>query len=65
MPLAQARGGVWIDPDGTGAKFVLRVLWPADIVSDLVICTNPTGGITNSDLELSAPVLQDYCLLLV
>ena len=51
-------GGVWIDPDGTGANFVWRVKWPADIVSDLVTWDNPAGVITNSDLELAALVLK-------
>ena len=39
--------------------------WPADIVSDLVNWTNTTGGITYSDLELPALVLQEYCFLFV
>ena len=52
-------GGVWIDPDGTGKNFVWRLPWPEDIVADLVTWENPTGGITNSDLELVALLLQE------
>ena len=54
-------GVVWIDPDGTGASFVWRVKCLAEIVSDLVTWDNPTGGTTNSDLELAALVLQKSC----
>ena len=53
--------GLWIDPDGSGEKFVWRLQWPADIVADLVTWENPTGGITNSDLELAALLLQESC----
>ena len=56
-------GGVWIESDGTGAKFVWQVQWPAEIVSDLVTWDNTAGGITNSDFELAALVLQKSCFL--
>ena len=52
-------GRIWIDPDGTGKNFVWRLQWPEDIVADLVTWENPTRGITNSDLELSALLLQE------
>ena len=29
-------GGVWIYPDGSGKNFFWQVLWPVDIVADLV-----------------------------
>ena len=56
-----AGGGLWIYPNGMGANFVWCVQWPADISSDMVSWTNPTRGITNSDLELAELVLQYYC----
>ena len=57
-------GGVWIDPDGTGKKCFWRLQWTEDIVADLVTWENPTGGITNSDLELAVLLLQESCFLL-
>ena len=54
-------GGVWIDPNGTGKNFVWRLQWPEDIVADLVTFGIPTGGITNSDLELAVMLLQESC----
>ena len=58
-------GGFWIDPNGTGANFLWKIQWSADIVSDLLTWDNLAGGITNSDLELAALVLKDYCFPLV
>ena len=54
-------GGVWIDPDGSGKNFVWWLQWPEDIVADLVTWKTPTGGITNSDLELVVLMLQESC----
>ena len=58
-------GGVCIYPNGTEAKFVWRVQWPADIVLDLVTWDNLAGGITYSGSELAALVLQESWLPLV
>ena len=52
-------GGVWIDPNEDGRKYVWRLPWPEDIKSDLVSFDNQQGRITNSDLELAALVLQE------
>ena len=52
-------GGVWIDPNEDGLNYVCRLPWPEDIRTDLVSFDNPQGRITNSDLELSALVLQE------
>ena len=62
---AVAAGVVWVDPNGMGANFVCRMKLPADIVSNLVIWNNPTGGITNSDLKLVALVIQESCFTFV
>ena len=32
---------------------VFRWEWPADIKQNLILSANPTGGITNSDLEMA------------
>ena len=50
-----------MDPDGSGKNFVWRLQWPEDIVADIVKWENPSGGITNSDLELAALLLQESC----
>ena len=54
-------GGVWIDPDGGGSIFVWRLVWPSDIVEDLVRWSNPWGKIKNYYLELVVLVLQESC----
>ena len=52
-------GGVWLDPNADGIHHVWRLQWPADIKADLVSFANPSGRITNSDLELAALVLHE------
>ena len=39
------------------APIVWRVPWPPEIRARLVTFNNPTGDITNSDLEMAAEVL--------
>ena len=56
-------GGVWINLARTGQNIVWQHPWNPDIIESLVSSTNPQGTITNSDLELSALVLQDSTLL--
>ena len=51
-------GGVWIDTDRGGSRFVWRLAWPRDIVEDLVSWSNLRGNITNYYLELVVLVLQ-------
>ena len=55
----QGAGGVWLTPNSDGISYVWRLQWPNDIVEDLVSFKNPSGRITNSDLELAALVLQE------
>ena len=52
-------GGVWIEPNEDGVRYVWRLPWPEDIMADLVSSKNPQGRITNSDFELAALVLQE------
>ena len=52
-------GGVWLNPNADGVHHVWRLPWPADIKADLVSLDNPSGHITNSDLELAALVLHE------
>ena len=52
-------GGVLIDPDEDGIYYVWRLPWPEDIKADLVSSENTQGQITNSDIELTALVLQE------
>ena len=54
---------MWLDPARTGQHLVWQLTWPPDIVANLVSLTNPQGTITNSDLEISALVLQEGTLL--
>lgn len=53
-------GGVHFIPDAGGV--ILPILWrqefPAHISSRLVSFTNPTGDVTNSDLELAGSIAQ-------
>ena len=44
---------------------VWRVIWPQEIRDNLVSTTNPTGTITNSDLELAGALLQFLTLELI
>jgi hypothetical protein len=55
-------GGVWLPPDRPSSKtpdhhpIVWRVPFPLHIQKDLVSTNNPTGSITNSDLELAGTI---------
>ena len=50
-------GGVWLDLARKSHTLVWRIPWPPEIVTSLVSSTNPEAKITNSDIELAAPVL--------
>ena len=58
-------GWVWVDPNRYGTNYTWRHPWSEDIVEDLVSSENSTGGITNSELELAAPALQQTAFPLV
>jgi hypothetical protein len=55
-------GGVWFGGTTPLAPSVWRVQWPADITAQVVSFANPTGKLTNSDLELAGVVLQESAL---
>jgi hypothetical protein len=57
-------GGVWYPTPDLAARFhprrplVWRLQWPQDITNNLVSTSNPTGTVTNSDLELAGGLLH-------
>jgi hypothetical protein len=55
-------GGVWFGADRELTPLVWRVQWPKDITDAVVSFKNPSGRITNSDLELAGVVLQNSVL---
>jgi hypothetical protein len=59
---AAGAGGVWFSGDLPLEPRVWRVAFPSDISSQVVADSNPTGTLTNSDLEMAA-VLLHYMVL--
>jgi hypothetical protein len=55
-------GGVWLSGTSPLDPVVWRLEWPPDIQQAVVSCDNPTGTITNSDLEM-AGMLVHYLVL--
>ena len=53
---ADGAGGVWFSLTNDMSPIVWREVFPPDITSSVVTDANPTGTITNSDLELAAAV---------
>jgi hypothetical protein len=51
-------GGVWLPGILFLLPIVWRVEWPQDIRDNVVSFANPTGTITNSDLEMAGMVIQ-------
>jgi hypothetical protein len=51
-------GGVWISGTDHMHPIVWRMPFPSDIENRLVSHSNPTGDITNSDLEMAGVLLQ-------
>ena len=51
-------GGVWLSGTRLLPPVVWRVEWPDDIRAMVVSSNNPTGTITNSDLEMAAMLLH-------
>ena len=51
-------GGVWFSGQSTLPETVWRLQWPRDITAAVISESNPTGTLTNSDLEMAAVVLQ-------
>ena len=57
--LGSGGGGVWLNPNVDGIHHVWRLQWHTNIQADFISFANPTGRITNSDLELAALVLHE------
>ena len=55
-------GGIWFSGTSPVPETVWRLQWPLDIAAALVSESNPTGVLTNSELEMAAVVLQLKCL---
>jgi hypothetical protein len=51
-------GSVWFSGTSSVHKRVWRLQWPQDITAAVVSESNPTGALTNSDLEMAAVVLH-------
>jgi hypothetical protein len=51
-------GGVWFSGTSPLPETVWRLQWPRDITAAVVSESNPTGTLTNSDLEMAAVVLH-------
>jgi hypothetical protein len=54
---AEGAGGVWFSLRDNMSPTVWRVAFPHDIKSEVITDNNPTGLLTNSDLELAAEVM--------
>jgi hypothetical protein len=55
-------GGVWFGAKNPLSPIVWRVQWPRDITRKVVSFDNPSGTITNSDLEMAGVLLQETVL---
>jgi hypothetical protein len=55
-------GGVWFGGVTKMEPFVWRVEWPPDITNSVVSDKNPSGTITNSDLEMAGVLLHEAVL---
>ena len=53
----EGAGGVWVSGLQSIAPIVWRLEWPQEMRDRLVTFANPSGDITNSDLEMAAEVL--------
>jgi hypothetical protein len=51
-------GGIWLAGILHLSLVVWRVEWPSDIRANVISFANPTGTITNSDLEMAAMLLH-------
>jgi hypothetical protein len=63
---AHGLGGVIVGENAAVPPTVFRLQWPPDITQNIVSETNPTGTITNSDLEMAGLlmlwlVMEDVC----
>jgi hypothetical protein len=59
---AAGAGGVWFSGEDKLEPMVWRVRFPPDIEQEVVSDKNPSGRLTNSDLELAAVLYQNMIL---
>jgi hypothetical protein len=59
---ASGAGGVWLSGELGLAPMVWRLEFPEHIASQVVSDSNPTGNLTNSDLEMAAALLHHMVL---
>jgi hypothetical protein len=62
---AEGAGGVWFSLSNVMPPVVWRVAFPSDIAKDVISIDNPSGSITNSDLELAAEVIAIVVILVI
>jgi hypothetical protein len=55
-------GGLWFGGRQTLEATVWRVKWPADITTSIISDSNPSGTITNSDLEMAGVLMHESVL---
>jgi hypothetical protein len=55
-------GGVWFSGKSELPPTVWRIQWHADITTAVISDSNPTGTLTNSDLEMAAVLIQQSVL---
>ncbi len=55
-------GGVWFGAAQHLRPIVWRVEWPKDVTKAVISTTNPTGTLTNSDLEMAGVLLHEAVL---
>jgi hypothetical protein len=60
---AEGAGGVWFSLVHNMQPVVWRLLFPCDIPEEVVLFNNPSGRLTNLDLELAAEVMGVGVLL--
>jgi hypothetical protein len=53
---------VWFGANTALASIVWRIQWPKDITDAVISSSNPTGRLTNSDLEMAGVLLQEAVL---
>jgi hypothetical protein len=61
-PSGFGAGGMWFVGQKKLGPIVWRIQWPIEITDALVSNKNPTGAITNSDLEMAGMVLHKAVL---
>ena len=61
--LVLGAGGVWLDPSRSSRNLLWRHTCPPDIITELVLSTNPTVTIKNSGLDIAVLIFHEVTLL--